>query len=90
MFVIFCHINDIFLFFRQQTVWGLFRTRFSVPVSASFAVYAYPALIPLYIKTELITTVLDGHTMLFEDLGNKLNQSPFSFFGNVFALEVTI
>jgi len=28
--------------------------------------------------------------MLFEDLGNKLNQSIFSFFGNVFALEVTI
>jgi len=28
--------------------------------------------------------------MLFEDLGNKLNQSPFSFLGNVFALEVTI
>jgi len=28
--------------------------------------------------------------MLFEDLGNKLNQSLFSFFGNVFALEVTI
>ena len=39
---------------------------------------------------ELITTVLDGHTMLFEDLGNTLNQSPFSFFGNEFALEVTI
>jgi hypothetical protein len=50
----------------------------------------YPALIPLYIKTELITTVLDGHPMLFQDPGNKLNQSPFYFFANVFALEVTI
>jgi len=28
--------------------------------------------------------------MLFEHLGNKLNQSPFSFFGNAFALEVII
>jgi len=28
--------------------------------------------------------------MLFVDLGNKYNQSPFSFLGDVFALEVTI
>jgi len=43
-----------------------------------------------YIKTKLFTTVLDGHTMLFTDLNNKLSQSPFNFLGEVFSLEVTI
>jgi hypothetical protein len=71
-------------------VCGLFGAWFSTPVSGGFAVSAYPALIALYIKTKLLTTILDGYTMLFEDLGNKLNQSPFSFLGNIFALEVTI
>jgi hypothetical protein len=47
-------------------------------------------LIPLYIKTKLLTTVIDGHTMLFADLGNKCNQDLFSFLRDVFALEVTI
>jgi hypothetical protein len=47
-------------------------------------------LIALYIKAKLLTTVIDGHTMLFADLVNKCNQSPFSFLGDVFALEVTI
>jgi hypothetical protein len=71
-------------------VWGFLGTWFSTPVPGGFAVSAYPALIALYIKTKLLTTILDGYTMLFEDLGNKLNQSPFSFLGNIFALEVTI
>ena len=71
-------------------MWGFLGARFSTTILSGFSVQAYPALIPLYIKTELITAVLDGHKMLFEDLGNKLNQSLFSYFGNVFALEVTI
>ena len=71
-------------------MWSFFGAWFSAPVSGSFAVQAYPALIPLYIKTKLLTTVIDGRTVLFADLVNKYNQSPFSFLGDVFALEVTI
>jgi len=50
----------------------------------------YPALISLYIKTEFLTTVLDGDTMLFADLGNNINQNSLSFLGDIFPLEVTI
>jgi len=57
---------------------------------ASFTGQTYPSLIAIYVKAEFLTTVLDGHTMLFVYMGNKLNQNLFSFLGDVFALEVTI
>lgn len=57
---------------------------------ASFAVKTAPALVALYVQANSLATVGDGHTIFLVYMGNELNQNPFGFLRNVFALEVTI
>jgi len=71
-------------------VWGLLWTWFSTSIPASFAVKTAPALVALYVQAYSLTTVGDGHTMCLVYMGNELNQNPFGFLRDVFALEVTI
>jgi len=71
-------------------MWGFLWPCFSASIPASFAVKTAPALVALYVQANSLTTVRDGHTIFLVYMGNELNQNPFGFLRNVFALEVTI
>jgi hypothetical protein len=46
-------------------------------------------LVALYVQANPLATVSDGHTIFIVYMGNELNQNPFGFLRDVFALEVS-
>jgi hypothetical protein len=71
-------------------VWSLLWTGFSVSIPTGLSVETAPALVALYVQASPLATVCDGYTMFLVYVSNELNQNPFGFLPDVFALEVTV